>query len=129
MKTSSEVVWKMNIKRILFLLLLLHSVLYCQETSTIQSNLTSIEDFAINIEQNSIEQQMQIENLEIELAESQKLLEESKKQQKEMSQTQEALLKQLKSYERKSKNWSTVAACSISLSIITTTTLIIMMKD
>ena len=88
-----------------------------------------MEDFAINIENNSLQQQKQIEILQIELEESQKLLDDYMKHQKEMSQMQEELLKQLKSYEAKSKNWRTVAGVSISLSIISIGTLIIVMKD
>ena len=120
---------KWNIKRILFLLLLQCSLLYCQPTSTVQSNITSIEDYAINIENNSLQQKKKIESLQIDLAESQKLLDDYMKQQKEMSQMQEELLKQLKCYEAKSKNWRTVAEVSISMSIISIGTLIIMMNN
>ena len=109
--------------------MLQYSVLYSQETSTIQSNLTSIEDYAINIENNSIEQKQQIESLQIELEESQRLLEESKKQQMQTLQIQEELLKQLKDSERKSKNWKIVAGVSIIINIMSITTLIIVMKD
>lgn len=108
-------------KLFLLLLLLLHSALYCQETSAVQSGLTSIEDYAINIENNSLQQKMQIENLQLDLKESQKLLEESKKQQMQTLQMQETLLKQLKSYEAKSKSWKTFAMVAIPLTIITTT--------
>ncbi len=116
-------------KRIFLLLLLSCSLLHCQATSTIQSNLTSIEDFAISIENNSLQQKMQIKSLQIELEESQRLLEESKKQQMQTLQMQEELLKQLKFYEAKSKSWKTVAVVSISLSIISTGILVFSMKD
>ena len=117
-------------KRIFFLLLLLlQSALYSQEISTVQSNLTDIEDFAISIENNSLQQKMQIESLQIELEESQRLLEESEKQQMQTLQMQEALLKQLKSYEAKSKNWRTVAGVSIIINIIATGTLIMVLNN
>src|SRR5574344_2090940 len=103
---------KWNIKRILFLFLLSCSLLHCQPTSTIQSNLTSIEDYAMNIENNSLQQKMQIESLQIDVEESQRLLEESKKQQIQTLQMQEELLKQLKSYEAKSKSLKIVAVVS-----------------
>ena len=105
----------------LLLLLLLHSVLYSQATSTIQSNLTSIEDYAINIQNNSLQQQKKIELLTIDLAESQKLLDDYMKRQNEMSQMQEELLKQLKCYEAKYKSWKTFAMVVIPLTAITTT--------
>ena len=120
---------KWNVKKLFILLLLQFSLLYCQETSSIQSNLTSIEDFAINIENNSLQQKKQIENLQIDLEESQRLLEESKKQQMQTLQMQEELLKQLKSCEAKSKNWKTVAGVSISLSIISIGTLIMVLNN
>ena len=52
---------KWNVKRIFILLLLQCSLLYCQATSTIQSNLTNIEDYALNIENSSLQQKKQIE--------------------------------------------------------------------
>ena len=106
---------------LLLLLLLLHSVLYSQATSTVQSNLTSIEDYAINIENNSLQQKQLIESLQIDLAESQKLLDDYMKRQNEMSQMQEALLKQLKCYEARYKSWKTVAMVAIPLTAITAT--------
>ena len=110
------------LRRLSLLLLLLQcSLLYCQPTSTVQSNLTSIEDYAINIENNSLQQKKKIELLTIDLAESQKLLEDYMKQQKEMSQMQEALLKQLKCYERRYKSWKTFAMVAIPLTAITAT--------
>ena len=110
------------LRRLSLLLLLLQcSLLYSQPTSTVQSNLTSIEDYAINIENNSLQQKKQIELLTIDLAESQKLLEDYMKQQKEMSQMQEALLKQRNYYECRYKSWKTFAMVAIPLTAITAT--------
>ena len=111
----------MCLKRLLILLLVLFSFCFCSVASEIQQGLTSIEDFAINIENNSLQQQKQIELLTIDLTESQKLLEDYVKQQSEMLQMQEALLKQRNYYERKYKSWKTFAMVAIPLTIITTT--------
>ena len=108
-------------KRFLTLLLVLFSFCFYSVASEIQQGLTSIEDYAINIQNNSLQQQKQIELLTIDLAESQKLLDDYMKQQNEMSQMQEALLKQLKCYERKYKSWKTFAMVVIPLTAITAT--------
>ena len=108
-------------KRFLTLLLVLFSFCFYSVASEIQQGLTSIEDFAINIENNSLQQQKQIELLTIDLTESQKLLDDYMKRQNEMSQMQEALLKQRNYYERKYKSWKTFAMVAIPLTIITTT--------
>lgn len=111
----------MCLKRFLTLFLVLFSFCFCSVASEIQQGLTDIEDFAINIQNNSMQQQkMQIESLQIELAESQKLLDDYMKRQNEMSQMQEELLKQLKSYEAKYKSWKTFAMVAIPLTAITT---------
>ena len=110
----------MCLKKFLTLVLLLFSFCFYSVASEIQQGLTSIEDFAINIQNNSMKQQKQIELLTIDLAESQKLLEDYQKQQSEMSQMQEALLKQLSYYERKYKSWKTFAMITIPLTAITT---------
>ena len=117
-------------KRLLTLSLVLFSFCFYSVASEIQQGLTDIETFAINIENNSLQQQKQIELLTIDLAESQKLLEDYQKRQNEMSQMQEALLKQLNYYESKYKSWKTFAMVAIPLTAITTTgTLIIMMNN
>ena len=108
-------------KRLLTLLLVLFSFCFYSAASEIQQGLTDIETFAINIQNSSMQQQKQIELLTIDLAESQKLLEDYMKQQKETSQMQEALLKQLNYYERKYKNWKTFAMVAIPLTAITAT--------
>ena len=108
-------------KRFLTLLLVLFSFCFYSVASEIQQGLTSIEDYAINIQNNSLQQQKQIELLTIDLAESQKLLDDYMKRQNEMSQMQEALLKQLKCYERKYKSWKTFAMVVIPLTAITAT--------
>ena len=101
-------------------LLVLFSFCFYSAASEIQQGLTDIETFAINIQNNSLQQQKQIELLTIDLAESQKLLEDYMKQQNEMSQMHEALLKQLNYYERKYKSWKTFAMVTIPLTTITT---------
>ena len=111
----------MCLKRFLVLLLVLFSFCFYSVASEIQQSLTSIEDFVISIENNSLQQQKQIELLTIDLAESQKLLEESKKQQMQTLQAQEALLKQLKGLEQKCRNWKTFAMVAIPLTAITAT--------
>ena len=111
----------MCVKKLLILSLVLFSFCFCSAASEIQQGLTDIETFAINIENNSLKQQKQIELLTIDLAESQKLLEDYQRQQSEMSQMQEALLKQLKCYERKYKSWKTFAMVMIPLTAITAT--------
>ena len=110
----------MCLKRFLTLLLALLSFCCYLFASEIQQGLTDIETFAINIQNNSLQQQKEIELLTIDLAESQKLLEDYMKQQKEMSQMQEALLKQRNYYERKYKSWKTFAMVAIPLTAITT---------
>ena len=119
----------MCLKKFSTLLLVLFSFCFCSVASEIQQGLTDIETFAINIENSSLMQKQQIESLTIDLAESQKLLEESKKQQMQTLQTQEALLKQLKGLEQKCKSWRIAAGVSISVSIISIGTLIIMMNN
>ena len=99
----------------------MHSVLYSQPVSTAQSNLTSIEDYAINIELSSIEQQKQIEHLQIELKNAKISQEALENSVIEISAQAETLLKQLKCYERKSKSWKTFAMVAIPLTAITAT--------
>ena len=108
-------------KKLFILLLLLHSVLYSQEISTVQSNLTSIENYAINIEQNSIQQQMKIESLEEQLKNAKISQEALENSVIEISAQADKLLKQLKCYERKYKNWKTFAMVMIPLTAITST--------
>ena len=110
----------MCLKKFLVFFLVLFSFCFCSVASEIQQGLTDIETFAINIENNSLQQQQQIELLTIDLAESQKLLEDYMKQQNEMLQMQEALLKQRNYYERKYKSWKTFAMVAIPLTAITT---------
>ena len=119
----------MCLKRFLTLLLVLFSFCFYSVASEIQQGLTDIETFAINIENNSLMQKQQIELLTIDLAESQKLLEEYQTQRMQTLQAQEALLKQLKGLEQKCRNWKIVAGVSVSLSIISIGTLIIMMNN
>ena len=107
-------------KRIFFLLLLLHSALYCQPTSTIQSNLTDIEDFALNIEQNSIQQQMKIESLEKQLKNAKISQEALENSVIEISAQADKLLSSLNKSERRCMNLKIALGVSISLSIITT---------
>ena len=116
-------------KKLFILLLLQCSVLYSQEISTIQSNLTDIEDYALNIENNSLQQKMQIESLQIELEnakESQKALENSLI---EISNQAETLLKSQKSLEQNCMSLKIALGVSVSLSIISIGTLIIMMNN
>lgn len=110
----------MCLKRFLTLLLVLFSFCFCSAASEIQQGLTSIEDFAINIESSSLLQKQQIESLTIDLSVCKKLLEDSRTQQMQTLQTQEALLKQLKGLERKYKSWKTFAMVAIPLTAITT---------
>ena len=119
----------MCIKKFLTLLLVLFSFCFYSVASEMQQGLTDIETFAINIENNSLQQQKQIELLTIDLAESQKLLEDYQKQQIKTLQMQEALLKQLKGLEQKCRNWRIAAGVSVSVSIISIGTLIIMMNN
>ena len=120
---------KWNKKRIFLLLLLQCSLLYCQPTSTIQSNLTSIEDFAINIENNSLQQKMQIESLQKQLKNAKISQEALENSVIEMSNQVETLLKSQKSLEQKCMNLKIALGVSVSLSIISITTLIIMMNN
>ena len=110
----------MCLKRFLVLLLVLFSFCVYSVASEIQQGLTDIETFAINIENNSLMQKQQIESLTIDLSVCKKLLEESKKQQMQTLQAQEALLKQLKGLEQKYKSWKTFAMVAIPLTAITT---------
>ena len=120
---------KWNIKSIFILLLLQCSLLYSQPTSTIQSNLTDIEDFAINIENNSLQQQMKIQSLEEQLKNakaSQKALENSVI---EISAQAEELLSSQKNLEAKCMNLKVALGISVSLSIIVTGTLIMVLNN
>ena len=119
----------MKIKKIFFLLLLQCSLLYCKPTSTIKSSITSIEDYAMNIELSSIEQQMKIESLEKQLENakaSQKALENSVI---EISAQADKLLNSQKSLEQKCMSLKIALGVSVSLNIISIGTLIIMMNN
>ena len=121
---------KWNLKKIfILLLLLLHSVLYSQETSTIQSNLTSIEDYAISIEQSSLQQKMQIEDLQKQLENAKASQEALENSVIEISTQAEELLNSQRNLEQKCMNLKVALGVSISLNIISIGTLIIMMKD
>ena len=120
----------MKVKRIfLLLLLLLHSVLYCQETSTIQSNLTSIEDYATSLENNSLQQQMKLNFLEEQLKNAKISQEASEKSVIEMSNQVETLLNSQKNLERKCMSLKVGLGVSISISIISIGIMSFMMKD
>lgn len=108
-------------RKLLTILVLFSFSYFYVVASPTQQGLTSIEDYAINIENNSLQQKLLIENLTTDLTESQKSLEEYQKQQEQILQMQEGLLKQLKDYERKCKNWKTFAMVTIPLTIIITT--------
>ena len=108
-------------KRLLVFFLVFFSFCFYSAASEIQQGLTDIENFAINIENSSLLQKQQIESLTIDLSVCKKLLEDSQKQQMQTLQTQEALLKQLKSLEQKCRNWKTFAMVAIPLTAITAT--------
>ena len=111
----------MNMKKILLLLLLLQcSVLYCQPTSTVQSDLRSIEDYAMNIEQNSIQQQMKIESLEKQLENAKASEEALENSVIEISAQANKLLNSQKNLEQKCMSLKIALGVSVSLSIITT---------
>lgn len=114
---------------LLFLLLLLHSVLYSQATSTIQSNLTSIEDYAINIELNSLQQEMKIESLEEQLKNARASQEALENSVIEISAQAEELLNSQKNLERKCMNLKVALGVSVSLSIISIGTLIMVLNN
>ena len=78
-----------------------------------QENLTKLEDYIINISNDTLKQNEYVIELE-------RLVEKSEQQQKEQLKMQETLQKQLKSYERKYKNWKTFAMVTIPLTAITT---------
>ena len=119
----------MNIKRIFFLLLLQCSLLYCQPTSTVQSSITSIEDYAMNIEQNSIQQQMKIESLEEQLKNAKISQEALENSVIEISAQADKLLNSQKSLEQKCMSLKIALGVSVSLNIISIGTLIIMMNN
>ena len=108
----------MNVKRIFILLLLQCSVLYCQEISTVQSNLSNIEDFEINIENNSLQQQMKIENLEKQLKNAKASQEALENSVIEISAQADKLLKSQKSLEQKCMSLKVALGVSVSLNII-----------
>lgn len=119
----------MCLKRLL-LLFVLFSFCFCSlGASEVQQGLTNIEDYAINIENNSLQQKKEIESLKIDLEGYKKLWEDSQKQQTQMLQTQEALLKQSKDLEQKCKNWKIVAGVTVSVSIISIGTLILVLNS
>lgn len=105
---------------LLLLSLLLHSVLYSQATSTVQSNLTSIEDFAINIENNSLQQEMKIQSLEEQLKNAKASQEALENSVIEISAQAEELLNSQKSLEHRCMNLKVALVVSISLNIIAT---------
>ena len=105
-------------KKLFILLLLQCSLLYCQPTSTIQSSLTSIEDYAMNIELSSIEQQMKLNFLEEQLKNAKVSQEASEKSVIEMSNQVETLLNSQKNLEAKCMSLKIALGVSISLSII-----------
>ena len=107
-------------KRIFILLLLLHSVLYSKTISTVQSNLTSIEDYTINIENNSLQQQMKIESLEKQLKNAKESQEALEKSVIEISAQAKELLNSQKNLETKCMNLKIALGVSISLNIIAT---------
>ena len=103
------------------MVLLLFSFCVCSFTAqSAQENLTKLEDYIINISNDALKQNEYVMSLTIDLAESQKLLEKSQKEQKEQLKMQEMLQKQLSYYERKYKNWKTFAMITIPLTAITT---------
>ena len=121
----------MKVKRIFLLLLLfLQSVLlYSQATSTIQSNLTSLEDYAMNIQNNSLQQQMKIQSLEEQLKNAKISQEALENSVIEISAQAEELLKSQKSLEAKCMNLKVALGVSISLSIISTGILIMALNN
>lgn len=114
-------------KLVLVTLLLLSSAFYCysQEPSqqpqpSTQENLTKLEDFVINFENESLTQKILIEDLQRQLNEANQSVETLNAQLTEISQLQEQQSKLLKKSEFKCKvlKWSLVI--SIPTAIIVT---------
>ena len=106
-----------NEKNIFFIIAIAFCIIL---SSTIQSNLTDIEDFALNIEQNSIQQQMKIESLEKQLKNAKISQEALENSVIEISAQADKLLSSLNKSERRCMNLKIALGVSISLSIITT---------
>ena len=112
----------MCLKRLL-IALLLFSFCVCSFTAqSAQENLTKLEDYIINISNDTLKQNEYVIELE-------RLVKKSEQQQKEQLKMQEMLQKQLNYYESKCRNWRIVAGVSVSVSIISIGTLIIMMNN
>ena len=119
----------MCLKRLL-LLFVLFSFCVCSFTAqSAQENLTKIEDYAINILNNSEQQKKETESLKIDLEGYKMLWEDSQKQQTQMLMEREILSKQLKDYERKCRNWKIVAGVTVSVSIISIGTIFLILTN
>ena len=95
--------------------LLLFSFCVCSFTAqSAQENLTKLEDYIINISNDTLKQNEYVIELE-------RLVKKSEQQQKEQLKMQEMLQKQLNYYESKCRNWKTFAMVAIPLTAITVT--------
>ena len=104
----------MCLKRLL-IALLLFSFCVCSFTAqSAQENLTKLEDYIINISNDTLKQNEYVIELE-------RLVKKSEQQQKEQLKMQEMLQKQLNYYESKCRNWKTFAMVAIPLTAITAT--------
>ena len=104
----------MCIKRFLIALLLFSFCVYSFTAQSAQENLTKLEDYIINISNDTLKQNEYVIELE-------RLVKKSEQQQKEQLKMQEMLQKQLNYYESKCRNWKTFAMVAIPLTAITAT--------
>lgn len=105
----------------LSILLFVSAACYCysQSTLSIQSGLTNLEDFVINIENESLQQKQQINNLEQQLNNANLCVENLQNQLTEISQQQEKQSKLLENYEMKSHGLKIALTVSVIGNLIT----------
>lgn len=108
-------------RKIFFILLLFYvsSFLYAQQ-SPVQSNLTNLEDYVINLENESLMQKMLIESLEEQLSNANQSVESLNLQLEEAYQLQEMQSNSLKKLEFKCKVLRISLEVGIPVSIIAT---------
>ena len=101
------------------LFLLLSASLQAQQS--VQSNLSSLEEFVMSFENESFLQKILIEDLQKQLGTANQSVENLESQLAEMSELQEKQSKLLRKQELLLKTWKTVATVGIPLTIIITT--------
>lgn len=118
--------WKKSISIILLLCL---SVCLWGQSSSVQSNLTKLEDYVTLLEDNSLTQQILIDDLRIRLQNAEQSSMDLDNQLTEALKQQDRQSNLLKNYERKYRNLKVAFIVTVPVTIIATSTVCLVLTN